>query len=123
MAEIDCVFCRIVSGDEPAEILWRDFDALVIVPLKPVVDGHVIALPEMHATDFTGDWLATSNAMHAAFQYARLVGGAMNLITSKGEVATQSVFHLHVHLVPRKVNDGLALPWVLGETITRGNVR
>jgi histidine triad (HIT) family protein len=115
----DCVFCRIVSGDEPAQILWGGHyahRALVIVPLGPVVEGHVIALPKVHADDFTGNWQATADAMHAAFQHARSVGGDMNLITSKGLAATQSVFHLHVHLVPRKANDGLALPWHSGKS-------
>ena len=112
-----CVFCRIVSGDEPAEILWGNHhahNALVIVPLNPVVEGHVIALPKRHAVDFTDSWRDTDDAMYAAFHYARELGGDMNLITSKGAAATQSVFHLHVHIVPRRVGDGLALPWQPG---------
>lgn len=116
----DCVFCRIVAGEEPAVIVWRDFGAMVIVPLGPVTPGHVIALPERHAEDFTTDWLATSDAMHAAFQYARSAGlGPCNLITSRGREATQSVFHLHVHVVPRAENDGLALPWYSGKSKRR----
>lgn len=115
MAEIDCVFCRIVAGEEPATVLWRSNGALVIVPLNPVTPGHVIAVPHRHAADFAEDWLATSDAMHAAFQYARTVGGAANLITSKGRAATQSVFHLHIHFVPRREDDGLALPWYTQE--------
>lgn len=112
----DCVFCRIVAGDEPATILWQAYGALVIVPLNPVVKGHVIVLPDLHVADFTENWMATSNVMHAAFNYARIVGGECNLITSKGRAATQSVFHLHVHLVPREENDGLALPWYSGRS-------
>lgn len=111
-----CVFCRIVSGDEPAEILWGNHHAhkaLVIVPLNPVVEGHVIALPKRHAVDFTDNWRATADAMYAAFHYA-WARGDMNLITSKGAAATQSVFHLHVHIVPRRAGDGLALPWQPG---------
>lgn len=115
MGTTECVFCRIVTGDEPATVLWRDFGAMVIVPLNPVTEGHVIALPERHATDFTDSWLATSDAMHAAFQYARTLDTDLNLITSRGPAATQSVFHLHLHLVPRRENDGLALPWYSGK--------
>jgi histidine triad (HIT) family protein len=100
-----------VTGDEPAEVLYDAHRVLVIVPLNPVTSGHVIVLPKKHVIDFTTDWLATIDATHAAFQYARRVGGDVNLITSKGEAATQSVFHLHIHLVPRRENDGLALPW------------
>jgi histidine triad (HIT) family protein len=95
---------------------------MVIVPLHPVVEGHVLAIPERHAADFTEDWLATSGAMHAAFQYGRILGGDCNLITSKGWAATQSVYHLHVHVVPRRENDGLALPWYSGKSkaVSRG---
>jgi len=110
----DCAFCLIVSGQAPAQILWgghHSHRALVIVPLAPVVEGHVIALPKQHAADFTESWLATNDAMHAAFQYARLLGGDCNLITSKGPAATQTVGHLHLHLIPRAERDGLALPW------------
>ena len=53
--------------------------------------------------------------MHRASELAADLGGDMNLITSKGRPATQSVFHLHLHLVPRKVDDGLALPWYSGK--------
>jgi histidine triad (HIT) family protein len=107
----DCVFCRIVDGDEPAEQVYRDDWAIGIVPRNPVVPGHQIAIPQIHADDFTTSWLATSNAMRAAFQMARILDQPCNLITSKGHEATQSVFHLHVHLIPRVAGDGLALPW------------
>lgn len=118
----DCVFCRIVASEEPATILWGGHHAhraLVIVPLNPVVDGHVIALPKQHAEDFTDNWMATSDAMYAAFQYARNIGGDCNLITSKGSAATQTVGHLHVHLVPRRHGDGLLLPWTQMKVIAK----
>lgn len=109
-----CVFCEIVAGHEPANIVWGEYPAataLIIVPRHPVVPGHVIALPKRHVADFTEAWGATSDTMRAAFQYAGRIGGSCNLITSKGAEATQSVFHLHVHIVPRRKDDGLALPW------------
>jgi histidine triad (HIT) family protein len=115
----DCVFCRIVDGEEPATIVWQDDRSLVIVPLNPVANGHVIALPRQHATDFTDRWLETANAMYAAFQYASGIGDDFNIITSKGRAATQSVFHLHVHVVPRREGDGLALPWCSGRCLCR----
>jgi len=118
-----CAFCRIVAKADPAEQVWQDERAIVIVPLNPVVPGHVIAIPRRHADDFTEDWLTTSDAMHAAFQYARAMGGPFNLITSRGREATQSVFHLHVHLVPRAAGDGLALPWTSAAAELRGAQR
>ena len=112
---MDCVFCRIVAGEEPATILYRNNWSMVIVPLEPVVVGHVIAIPNRHATDFSDDWLTSLEAMSAAFEYARTNMVDYNLITSKGRAATQSVFHLHLHLVPRSEGDGLALPWYSGK--------
>lgn len=111
----DCVFCRIVAGVEPATVLWRDVASMVIVPLNPVTDGHVIAIPFGHASDFATSWYITADAMYAAFEYTQTLTEDFNIITSKGVTATQSVFHLHVHIVPRRENDGLALPWYSGK--------
>lgn len=111
----DCVFCRIVTGDEPATVLWRDALSMVIVPLNPVTDGHTIAIPLVHANDFTTSWYVTADAMYAAFQYTQTLNEDFNIIASKGATATQSVFHLHVHIIPRRENDGLALPWYSGK--------
>ena len=106
-----CVFCRIISGDAPATLVYQDSLAIGIVPLNPVTLGHMIVMPRTHVSDFAESWLATSDAMHAAFKIARKVGGDCNLITSKGEAATQTIGHLHIHIVPRLAGDGLKLPW------------
>lgn len=106
-----CVFCRIIAGDLPAEQVYQDTLTVAIVPLNPVTPGHVIVMPRIHVSDFTESWLSTSDAMHGAFKIARKIGGDCNLITSKGEATTQSIGHLHVHIVPRTAGDGLKLPW------------
>lgn len=87
---------------------------MAIVPLNPVTPGHVLVLPKEHVPDFTTSYHLTGLTARAAAHIARDMGGAVNLITSRGIEATQSVFHLHMHLVPRKSNDGLALPWYSG---------
>ena len=113
----DCVFCRIVDGKEPAKELWRGWRAMVIAPLNPVVPGHALAIPFEHVKDFTDNkTMPVFEALHAAVEYARPFGGDFNLITSKGPAATQSVFHLHWHIVPRAVDDGLTLPWTRNVT-------
>lgn len=110
-----CPFCDIVTGRGPAEMLQTWPDTLVIKPLQPVTEGHVLVIPRSHVTSFSEDPVITGATMRHAAQYAaRSVHGAVNLITSRGEAASQSVFHLHVHLVPRRWNDGLALPWHSG---------
>jgi histidine triad (HIT) family protein len=112
---IECIFCQIIRGESPAEVLMDDFNAWVIRPLNPVVEGHVIVIPLEHQKDFTPFNTGYSFA-HFAFETAGTYAAQFpdqdfNLITSKGKNATQSVFHLHVHLVPRHKGDGLKLPW------------
>ncbi|MFB7890328.1 HIT family protein [Cellulosimicrobium cellulans] len=111
----ECAFCQIAAGDAPATIVHEWEHVLAILPLNPVVDGHTLVLPRLHVADFTESAFVTSKVMHAAALVASDMGGPMNLITSKGREATQSVFHLHVHLVPRAKDDGLALPWYSGK--------
>ncbi len=107
----DCVFCEIVAGRARAQIVRGWDDALAIVPLGPVVDGHLLVIPRTHVTDFADDPDVTAATMRRAAQLMQQTDQPMNVITSKGTEATQSVFHLHLHLVPRVVDDGLALPW------------
>lgn len=108
-----CPFCEIVAGRAPAQIVEEWPEALALVPLNPVVRGHVLVIPRTHVRDFVDDPVVSAATMRCA---AELVAGmgSYNLITSKGHPATQSVFHLHLHLVPRAVDDGLALPWYSG---------
>jgi histidine triad (HIT) family protein len=89
-------------------------DAFAIVPLNPVTDGHTLVIPKTHVDDFTGDPAVSAATMRRAAELAASVGPC-NLITSRGREATQSVFHLHLHIVPRADNDGLALPWYSGK--------
>ncbi|MEU6990327.1 HIT family protein [Streptomyces sp. NPDC046465] len=110
-----CPFCAIVLGRAPAEIVRELGSALAIVPLDPVVDGHLLVIPKHHVADFADDPYITGITAQCAAELARDLGlVSANLITSKGRAATQSVFHLHQHLLPRAENDGLALPWYSG---------
>ncbi|WP_329564360.1 HIT domain-containing protein (plasmid) [Streptomyces uncialis] len=106
-----CVFCAIAAGQAPALIVRQWPDALAIRPRSGGVnDGHVFVLPRVHVQDAGTDPDVTAAVMRRA---AELMAGlpAANLITSKGDAATQSVLHLHVHVVPREDGDGLPLPW------------
>lgn len=110
-----CPFCDIVAGRAPAEIVREWPETLAIVPLGPVTDGHLLVIPKAHVADFVSDPATSATTMLRAADLAGgYPAGAMNLITSRGREATQSVFHLHLHLVPRAENDGLALPWYSG---------
>jgi histidine triad (HIT) family protein len=104
-----CPFCEIVAGRAPG-VLRREWDdAIALVPLNPVTPGHTLIVPKAHVANYAEDPDVTSAVMRRAAEYAP--AGASNLITSLGPAATQTVQHLHVHVVPRKTGDGLPLPW------------
>jgi histidine triad (HIT) family protein len=110
-----CPFCEISAGRAPAHFVKEWPETFAIVPLGPVVEGHVLVIPRMHVTDFVQHPKVSARTMLRAAELEKETGlGACNLITSKGVEATQSVMHLHIHLIPRKENDGLALPWYSG---------
>lgn len=107
-----CVFCKIAIKDERCQIEWRGRDSIVITPLGPVVPGHRLVIPRIHVSDAFVSPAITGRTVNDASRYAQEMGlGDCNVITSVGQNATQTVFHLHVHLVPRRAGDGLALPW------------
>lgn len=110
----DCPFCEINEGRAPAEFVHEWSDAFAIFPLNPVVVGHTLVIPKTHVADFASDPAVSASTMRRAAELMRWTDRPMNVITSRGREATQSVFHLHLHLVPRTDGDGLALPWYSG---------
>jgi len=104
----DCVFC--VSAHIKSSITDHG-DVISFEPLKPVTPGHLLVVPKKHVSDFTEDPDLTARVFKVASGLAAGLDGDVNLITSKGIYATQSIKHLHVHIVPRRANDKLLLPW------------
>ena len=112
MLASDCVFCDIIVGSAPATVLWHSDSAMVIVPLNPVTEGHVIALPTRHVEDFSESIVASQATMIAVWEHVTALRiPSYNIITSRGHAASQTIRHLHVHVVPRREGDGLKLPW------------
>lgn len=106
----DCIFCEIIAGNALATIVDQWDDAIAIQPRNPVTPGHTLVIPRQHVTDVgTNQEVTAAVAARAAELAAGLP--AANVITSKGAAATQTVFHLHFHVVPRRTGDGLPLPW------------
>lgn len=103
-----CPFCEIVAGRAPATIVREWWFGLAIVPLNPVVPGHLLVIPRRHVPDFAADPAVSSTIAGYA---AEMAVPPCNVITSVGAEATQTVRHLHLHVVPRAAGDGLALPW------------
>ena len=106
-----CMFCRIVAGEAPADIVCRWDDAVAFRPLEPVTRGHTLVVPVQHVRDYTEIPEVTALTVGRAAMLAPEIDRNSNLITSAGAPATQTVFHLHVHIVPRHHGDGLHLPW------------
>ncbi|MEU1948147.1 HIT family protein [Streptomyces sp. NPDC020125] len=107
-----CPFCAIVHDGAPATIVHEWADALAIVPRSGgCTEGHLLVIPRGHVADFTTDPVVAATVQMRAAELAQQMGGQWNYLTSCGEAATQTVFHLHGHLVPRTAGDGLALPW------------
>lgn len=113
-ARMSCIFCDIVAGSAPARFVSTTSDGVVAFhPLGPVTPGHLLFVPRVHVTDAATDVEVTAAVFAEAARHAATLGcgGPFNLITSAGREATQSVFHLHVHYVPRAKDDGLMVPW------------
>jgi diadenosine tetraphosphate (Ap4A) HIT family hydrolase len=113
-----CVFCDIIAGNAPATIVRQWEDAVAIEPRHSDTPGHVLVIPHQHVTDVSTDLRVTAAvAAHAGELVAELRDA--NVITSRGPAATQTVFHLHFHVVPRYLGDGLLLPWTPQMASTR----
>ena len=118
MADPDCIFCKIVAGELPARIVAEDERTLAFMDIAPATRGHLLVIPRAHATDLTSvDAEDLSAVMLAAQRLAvrmgeRLGADGVNLINSCGSAAWQTVFHFHVHVIPRYEGDPLRLPWV-----------
>ena len=105
-----CPFC---DGFKTGSIKLIDTidDVNIFIPLNPVTDGHLLFVPIEHVVDFTDNPEVTARVARVAGEYVKKQKYECNLITSKGVNATQSVFHLHFHVVPRIKGDTLKLPW------------
>jgi histidine triad (HIT) family protein len=112
---MDCIFCKIVSGEIPSERVYEDDKVLAFMDINPLNDGHLLVVPKAHAATIfeitEADLLALMSATHklaAAVQKALSPDG-LNLLQLNGKAANQMVPHLHVHIVPRWSGDGLTV--------------
>jgi histidine triad (HIT) family protein len=120
MSDPDCIFCKIVAGEIPSAIVDQDESTLAFMDINPATRGHALVIPRNHVEDLLEiepDELTA--VMLAAQRLAvrvseRLGADGVNLINSCGNAAWQTVFHFHVHVIPRYVGDPLRLPWVPG---------
>ena len=117
MSDPDCIFCKIVAGELPAQIVDEDERTISFMDISPGTRGHLLVIPRRHARDLleieAGDLEATilSAQRMARRVHERLDADGVNLLNSRGEAAWQTVFHFHLHVIPRYRDDPLRLPW------------
>lgn len=113
----DCLFCRIVAGEVPATIVAEDERTVAFMDINPATRGHALVVPRAHARDVhdidPDDLGAVAAAAQriAARAVRRLGADGVNLLSSSGPAAWQTVFHFHLHVIPRYHGDPLKLPW------------
>jgi histidine triad (HIT) family protein len=118
MSDPGCIFCKILAGDLPATIIDEDERTISFMDIAPATRGHALVIPRAHTADLLSvdpeDLQAVAVACQrlASRANGRLGADGVNLINSCGAVAWQTVFHFHVHVIPRYDGDPLRLPWV-----------
>jgi histidine triad (HIT) family protein len=117
MNDPDCIFCKVLAHEIPAEFLWEDEDGTAaFMDINPWTRGHALVIPRNHSTDLleisAEDLAATARGAQrlARMQKDRLGCDGVNLLNSCGVAAWQTVFHFHIHSIPRYSGDPLQLP-------------
>ena len=113
----DCVFCKIVAGQIPATKVTEDDACVAFMDIGQVNPGHVLVAAKLHAEDvYALDEAQAASIARTVVRVARAIRAAfapqgLSVYQANGEAAGQTVFHYHVHLVPRYANDGMAFTW------------
>jgi len=117
-ADPDCIFCKIVAGELPGVIIDEDERTIAFMDISPATRGHALVIPRNHAANVLEiepeELAATIKAAQrlAARITDRLGADGVNLLNSCGSAAWQTVFHFHIHVIPRYQGDPLRLPWI-----------
>ena len=117
----DCIFCKIIKGDIPSRTVYEDDDYKAILDVSPASRGHVIILPKHHVANvFEADEEVYAGAVKAAKKIATALKkvfncDGINILQNNGEVAGQTVFHFHMHLIPRYEDDDQPIQMKSGE--------
>lgn len=117
----NCIFCKIAAGDIPSATLYEDEDFRVILDLGPASKGHALILLKEHYAniyeipdELAGKAMKLAKKMASAMTEALNCDG-FNLVQNNGEAAGQTVFHFHMHLIPRYADDSVGLTWTPGK--------
>jgi histidine triad (HIT) family protein len=113
----DCIFCMIIAGQIPCTRIYEDASVLAFMDINPISPGHTLVVPKKHYEAITEMPADEAAALYkpvpalAAAVKAALKAEALNVLQNNGRAAGQAVDHLHVHLIPRWVGDGLGFRW------------
>lgn len=117
----NCVFCSIIGHEIPSATIYEDEKVIAILDIAPSAKGHTVLIPKKHSKDIFE--LPEEDAAHI-FTVAKKIAGVLkeelqcdgiNILQNNGKAAGQTVFHLHVHIIPRYENDTIKLTWTPGE--------
>jgi histidine triad (HIT) family protein len=115
-----CIFCKIIAGEIPSATVYEDEDFKVIMDISPAAKGHTIILSKRHCANlFELDDVSASRALFVARKVAKAMKeelgcDGINVLQNNGEAAGQTVFHYHIHLVPRYQEDQVKMTWTPG---------
>ncbi len=118
---MDCIFCKIANGEIPSATLYEDGDFRVILDVNPASKGHALILPKKHADNlYALPEEAAAKVLVLAKNVAEKMEKALdcegfNLVQNNGEIAGQTVFHFHMHLIPRYKGDNVKVGWKPGK--------
>ena len=116
-ADTDCLFCKIIAGEIPCFKLFENDETLAFMDINPANEGHTLVIPKEHAADV---YAVSNQAIAATVTTAKKIAAAidktlkpdgLNLLQCNGPAAAQSVFHFHMHVLPRQNGDELKLNW------------
>ena len=120
MKKDDCIFCKLANGEIPTNALYEDDIVKVIFDAGPASDGHVLILPKNHYDDiYSMDEDTAAHVFKVATRIAKaykqsLDYEGLNIVQNNGEAAGQTVFHFHIHLIPRYEGDHAGVTWKPG---------
>jgi histidine triad (HIT) family protein len=120
MSAADCIFCKIAAGEAPATIVDSDERTVAFMDISPATRGHALVIPRTHAVNLLDvgddDLMACMTTARRLARRAteRLGADGVTLLNSCGAAAWQTVFHFHIHVIPRYDGDPLRLPWTPG---------
>jgi histidine triad (HIT) family protein len=116
--EAHCIFCKVIAGEIPGEVVDSDDDTLTVMDINPATRGHVVVITRTHAENLLDlsdkDLTAAMNTVRRVVHRMRdtLQPDGFNILHNIGRAAWQSIFHFHIHVIPRYKDDPLQLPWL-----------